>query len=91
VQVRHALKGHPICGDESLQIDRSVPKQPHSGAAFRALLSVMSDPGLKPWAAICNRFAVIRRQPARRSLRTTGRSRDDEAGNKTKKRIKPPL
>jgi hypothetical protein len=80
-QVRYALKGHPICGHESSQIDRPVPKQRHSGATFRALLPVMSNPGLKPWAMICNRFAVIRRQPARRSLpefQTTGRSREDD-------------
>jgi hypothetical protein len=110
VQERYALKGHPICGHESLQIDRPVPKQRHSGAtreavlglpspnctpprgvgsAFRALLPVMSNPGLKPWAMICNRFAVIRRQPARRSLQVfqrTGRSREEDYENKTKTR-----
>jgi hypothetical protein len=58
VQIRYALKGHPICGDELPRIDRPVAKRRLSGATFRALLPVMSNPGLKPWAVIFNRFAV---------------------------------
>jgi hypothetical protein len=61
MQIRYALKGHPICGDELPRIDRPVVERRHSGAAFRALLPVMSKPGLKPRAVICNRFAVAGR------------------------------
>ena len=69
VRIRYALKGHPICGDELPRIDRPVAKEQLSGTTFRALLRVMSNPGLKPWAVICNRFAVAGRGRGRRRVR----------------------
>ena len=69
-----ALKGRPIGTERNKSTDadskngrdwrgsEASPLKPNatsrSGATFRARLGEASNPGLKPWAKICYRFAV---------------------------------